>query len=162
MAQAGRRARALDPLPRRRRTRTVAVVESMTEESRSPCEPEVHGTSPLHSLDALLRRQLYVSLAMVALSLPLGAKSALAVGLGAVISLANLRLLVRSVVRMLQPGSPSGGLILRLFLHLRLVALFAIVALVLVRTELPPIEFTAGLSSVVPAALWHGWCCREL
>jgi hypothetical protein len=109
---------------------------------------------------SLHRINLYVLGAMLIAVAPLGRQALIGVALGGVIAIANLRMLERGVTRLLGGPAPNG-LALRMLLHLRMGLLFALVAVVLLRTQIDPIAFTAGLSSVVPTVLWHGWRARE-
>jgi hypothetical protein len=109
---------------------------------------------------ALHRRNLYVLGAMLIAAAPFGPRTLMSLALGGVIAMANLRLLERGVTRLLG-GPVPNGVALRLLLHLRMGLLFAMVAVVLLRTKVEPIPFSVGLSSVVPAVLWHGWRTRE-
>jgi hypothetical protein len=110
----------------------------------------------------LRQRHMWVLCAVLLIALPFGQRALLSAALGGAISIVNLRLLEHSVQRLL--GGPQGPqpLALRLLLHLRLVFLFGLIAAVLLRTRLEPLAFTAGLSSAVPAVLWHGWKTRYL
>lgn len=103
----------------------------------------------LHTKNALI---LGVFLAAAA---PFGGSALAGVSIGGVIQVVNLRGLERSVSGMLR-GAGSGGVALQALLGLRLLLLLGLVGVVLVTLPVPPIAFVAGLSSVVPAVLWHG------
>jgi hypothetical protein len=93
---------------------------------------------------------------------PFGSRVLISTAVGGALALINLRLLERSVSRLLgTSGAPPNGIALRLFLHLRLGLLFGLVAFVLRSGRVDAISFTVGLSSIVPAVLWHGWQSRE-
>lgn len=95
------------------------------------------------------------------LALPFGVAVLQSVALGGALAAVNLRLLERSVVVPLCAAPSGGGILLRLFLHMRLGLLFAVLAAVLLSERVEPLPLTLGLSSAVPAVLWHGWRNRE-
>lgn len=95
------------------------------------------------------------------LALPFGASALQAVALGGALAAVNLRMLERGVVMPLCAAPTSDGIFLRLFLHMRLGLLFAVLAAVLLSERAEPLPLTLGLSSAVPAVLWHGWRNRE-
>jgi hypothetical protein len=109
---------------------------------------------------ALLRRHALVCAAFALASIPLGERTLIGVIAGCAIALVNLRGLERSVHRMLGGPQAPHPFVLRIFLHLRIGLLLALVAVVLLRGGVAPLAFTVGLSSIVPAVLWHGWKSR--
>jgi hypothetical protein len=94
------------------------------------------------------------------LAAPFGASVLKSVALGGMLAAVNLRLLERSVIAPLT-APDGGGIVLRLFLHMRMGLLFAVLAVVLLSERAEPLPLTLGLSSAVPAVLWHGWRNRE-
>ena len=84
--------------------------------------------------------------------LPVAPQALGSLAVGAAIQVANLHLLERSVARMLG-GAASG---LGSLVQLRMLALLGVVGYLLLTLRLEPIPFLLGLSTVVPAALWHG------
>jgi hypothetical protein len=53
-------------------------------------------------------------------------------------------------------GTSGGGGLLQGLLALRLLLLLGLVGLVLLTLPVQPLAFALGLSTVVPAVLWHG------
>ncbi len=102
----------------------------------------------LHTKNALV---LALFLGAVA---PFGATALISVALGGGMQLVNLRGLERSVGGML--GTSGGGGLLQGLLALRLLGLLGLVGLVLLTLPVQPLAFALGLSTVVPAVLWHG------
>jgi len=94
-----------------------------------------------------------VAIALV-LAAPFGTLACSSAALGGLIQLANLWLMHRSVGRMLE-GSASGGL--QAVLMLRLMGLLGLVGAVLLTVPVEPVWFCIGLSTAVPASLWHGF-----
>jgi hypothetical protein len=92
---------------------------------------------------------------------PFGARALASVALGGAIAAVNLRLLERSVARLLGRAAQPSSLGLRLVLHVRMGLLFGVVAAALLSRRVDPIPFTVGMSSFVAAVLWHGWRSRE-
>ncbi len=85
---------------------------------------------------------------------PFGWSALMSVAIGGGIEVVNLRGLERSVGGLLRTG--GGGGFLQALLALRLLLLLALVGVVLVTLPVEPLAFVLGLSSVVPAVLWHG------
>ncbi len=83
---------------------------------------------------------------------PFGWAALMSVAIGGGIQVVNLRGLERSVGGMLRS---AGGLLQALF-ALRLLLLLALVGIVMATLPVQPLAFTLGLSTVVPAVLWHG------
>ncbi len=85
---------------------------------------------------------------------PFGWTALISVAIGGGMQVVNLRGLERSVGGMLRTGGVGG--LLHALLALRLLLLLALVGIVLVTLPVQPLAFALGLSSVVPAVLWHG------
>ena len=97
-----------------------------------------------------------LALALLAAS-PFGWRVLASLLLGGGIQIVNLRGLERSVLwltRTPDQGRPAAGA--RAFLRLRLGLLLGVVAAVLLAVPVEPFAFVAGLSTVVPAVIWHG------
>ena len=76
--------------------------------------------------------------------------------LGGGIQIVNLRALERGVAAMLTraaAGQTSGA---RALLSLRWLLTLGLVALTLLTLPVDPIAFSIGLSTLVPAVIWHG------
>ncbi len=102
----------------------------------------------LHTKNALV---LALFLGAVA---PFGWTALISVTIGGGMQVVNLRGLERSVGGMLRTSGVGG--LLQGLLALRLVLLLALVGIVLVTLPVLPLAFALGLSTVVPAVLWHG------
>ena len=95
-------------------------------------------------------------------ALPFGGRAVASVALGGAVQIVNLRLLERSVGGMLRGAGLTGpGRGLQALLVLRLLLLLGVVATLMLTVPLEPIAFTLGLSSAVPACLWHGLATRH-
>ncbi len=88
---------------------------------------------------------------------PFGWAALMSVAIGGGIQLVNLRGLERSVGGMLR----SAGGLLQALLALRLLLLLGLVGIVLATLPVQPLAFALGLSTVVPAVLWHGLTSAE-
>ena len=104
----------------------------------------------------LIKRGVWLGGAVVAGSLifksaavTLGAAAGVAVGLG------NLYVIIRLVRRLVSGGGPGRGRLIALFL-LKTLGLFAIIGLILLKTDANGIAFAAGLTAVVLALIWEG------
>ncbi len=87
---------------------------------------------------------------------PFGWSALASVSIGGGIQVVNLRGLERSVGGMLSRAGGRASSGLQVMLALRLLLLLGLVGVVLVTLPVHPIAFVVGLSSVVPAVLWHG------
>ncbi len=85
---------------------------------------------------------------------PFGWTALISVAIGGGMQVVNLRGLERSVGGMLRTSGVGG--LLHALLALRLLLLLALVGIVLVTLPVQPLAFALGLSTVVPAVLWHG------
>ncbi len=85
---------------------------------------------------------------------PFGWAALMSVAIGGGIQVVNLRGLERSVGGMLRTSGVGG--LLQGLLALRLLLLLALVGIVMATLPVQPLAFTLGLSTVVPAVLWHG------
>ena len=74
---------------------------------------------------------------------------------GAVVGLGNLYVIIRLVRRFIAGGGPGQGRLIILFL-LKTVGLFAIIGLILLKTDANGLAFAAGLTAVVVALVWEG------
>jgi hypothetical protein len=104
---------------------------------------------PLQAKNALL-----VAVA-TAIAAPFGSQVVASVAVGGVMQIVNLRALERSVAALLgmaQSGSSLG----RALIAGRWLLFLSAVAFVLSRSSLHPIALILGLSTSVPAVLWHG------
>jgi len=100
------------------------------------------------------KNALLATLAM-AVAVPFGSQVVASVAVGGVMQILNLRGLERSVALLLglaQSGSSLG----RVLLAGRWVLFLAAVALVIALSSLHPVGLIVGLSTSVPAVLWHG------
>ena len=96
-------------------------------------------------------------LALVLLAtIPLGWRAVASVAIGGSIQMVNLRLLERSVSGLIQDADPARSRAFRALLALRLVLMLGMVGAVLLLSPVEPLAFTLGLSTVVPAVIWHG------
>lgn len=89
-------------------------------------------------------------------AVPFGWRAVASLSLGGGIQIVNLRGLERSVTGMLQQAAEGRGGVLQALLTLRLLLLLGLVGLVLLKLPVQPIAFAVGLSTVVPALIWHG------
>ena len=88
---------------------------------------------------------------------PFGWRAVASLALGGGMQVVNLRGLERSVRGMLgvaARGQTSGA---RALVTVRWVLLLGAVALALTTLPLQPIAFLGGLSTAVPAVIWHGF-----
>ena len=89
-------------------------------------------------------------------ALPFGWRVVASVLLGGGIQVVNLRGLERSVGGMLHLAAGGRGGAFQALLSLRLLLLLGLVGIILLTLPVEPIAFAVGLSTVVPAVLWHG------
>ncbi len=89
-------------------------------------------------------------------AIPFGWRAIASVAIGGSIQMVNLRLLERSVSGLIQDPDPARGRAFRALLALRLVLTLGMVGVVLLSSPVEPLAFTLGLSTVVPAVIWHG------
>lgn len=87
-------------------------------------------------------------------SIPYGWAALASCALGGGIQLVNVRLLERHVSVLLSPSVSPGGL--RIVLAFRFLAVVGAVGLALFALPLDRPWFVVGLSTLIPAALWHG------
>jgi hypothetical protein len=89
-------------------------------------------------------------------SIPYGVPAATSVLAGGVIQIVNLRGLERVVgwLSGVAPREPNA--LVQVVFGFRFLALFVSVGVVLWTLPVEPIPFTVGLSTAVPAVLWHG------
>lgn len=100
------------------------------------------------------KNTLLVALA-TAMAVPFGSQMVASVAVGGVMQIVNLRALERSVAALL--GLAQGGSSLgRVLIAGRWVLFLTAVALVISLTSLHPVALIVGLSTSVPAVLWHG------
>lgn len=74
---------------------------------------------------------------------------------GSLVGLGNLYVIIRLVRGFLAHGGPSRGRLIALFL-LKTLGLFAIIGLILLKTDANGLAFAAGLTAVVLALTWEG------
>ncbi|MFQ5514371.1 MAG: ATP synthase subunit I [Myxococcota bacterium] len=101
-------------------------------------------------------RNTLILMGVLLAALPFGRGALASAALGGVIQIVNLRALERSVRGMLALARHGQARGFRALLALRLVLVLGVVAVVLLTQPVVPLAFTAGLSTVVPAVLWHG------
>jgi hypothetical protein len=108
---------------------------------------------PLQSIHA--KNALILALALLG-AMPYGVPAVWSVALGGGIQVVNLKGLERAVAWLvsLAPRRPSA--LLQLVLAARFVAVLAAAGVALWMLPVEPIAFAAGLSTVVPAVIWHG------
>jgi hypothetical protein len=90
-------------------------------------------------------------------AIPFGWRAVTSVALGGAIQIVNLRGLERTVGGILglaRDGGPVRGV--QVLLWLRQLLLLGVVGTVLLLQAVEPLAFAVGLSTVVPAVLWHG------
>ena len=107
-------------------------------------------------------RNFVVLLVAVLAVTPYGWPAVGSLALGGGIQVLNLRALERGVATMLSRaavGQTSGA---RALLALRWLLTLGVVVFVLLRLPVEPIAFAVGLSTVVPAAIWHGFASARL
>lgn len=126
------------------RMRTAAKTDREAEGSRSG------GLGSLHT------RHAYVAAALVGGAAMFGTSALASVALGSGMQAVNLFWLERSVQGWLQQAA-AGHTGVAQQAAVRLIALLASVGCVLVWIPVDTIAFTVGISSAVPAVLWHGW-----
>jgi hypothetical protein len=89
-------------------------------------------------------------------SIAYGWLAAASLALGGGIQIVNLVGLERSARLVARRAADGQGAGVRMLLMLRFAAVAAAVGVVLLATPIEAIPFVVGLSTVVPAALWHG------
>jgi hypothetical protein len=89
-------------------------------------------------------------------AIPFGWRAVASVSLGGGIQMVNLRALERSVGGMLSLAQQGRGSGLHALLGFRQLLLLGMVGAVLVTKPVQPLAFAVGLSTVVPAVIWHG------
>ena len=104
----------------------------------------------VHAKNALI-----LSLAL-GVAIPFGWHAVASVLLGGGIQVVNLRGLERSVGGMLHLAAGGRGGVFQALIGLRLLLLLGLVGIILLTLRVEPIAFAVGLSTVVPAVLWHG------
>ena len=88
--------------------------------------------------------------------IPFGWNAFGSTALGGGIQIVNLRGLERGVAAMLGLAADGQTLASRVLVSLRWVLVLGLVAFCLFVLPLEPVAFVVGLSSVVPAVIWHG------
>ncbi|MCP4007181.1 MAG: hypothetical protein GY725_23610 [bacterium] len=84
-------------------------------------------------------------------------KAALAsLALGGGIQIVNLRALEKGVVGMLGLAASGHSAAMMFLLHMRWLLVMGSVGALLLLYPVEPIAFVVGLSTVVPAVIWHG------
>lgn len=101
------------------------------------------------------RKNAIVLTAVAIVAIPLGVATLSSVLLGGAIQVLNVRLLEKSVGRIVSTAA-AGSAVGTGFVHLRLLGLLTLVGYVLLFVPIDVIGFSLGLSTAVPAALWHG------
>ncbi len=107
-------------------------------------------------LASLHTRHACVAAALVGGAAMFGTSALASVALGSGMQAVNLFWLERSVQSWLQQAAACDSGAARLA-SVRLLALLAGVAAVLFSIPVDVVAFTVGISSAVPAVLWHGW-----
>jgi hypothetical protein len=102
------------------------------------------------------RKNAWVLAALVAGALPFGGKAVAGAALGGAIQCLNLRALERCVGAIASAARPGAALLARALVASRWLFLLAAVGAALVASPVHPLALLVGLSSAVPAALWHG------
>ena len=124
--------------------RTAAKTDREAEGSRSG------GRASLHT------RHACVAAALVGGAAMFGTSALAGVALGSGMQAVNLFWLERSVQGWLQQAA-AGHTGVAQQAAVRLLALLASVGVVLLWVPVDTMAFTVGISSAVPAVLWHGW-----
>jgi hypothetical protein len=124
--------------------RTAAKTDREAEGSRSG------GLASLHA------RHACVAAALVGGAAMFGTSALAGVALGSGMQAVNLFWLERSVQGWLQQAAAGHSGVAQQA-AVRLLALLASVAAVLFWVPVDTVAFTVGISSAVPAVLWHGW-----
>jgi hypothetical protein len=108
---------------------------------------------PLRSIHAKNACVLALALALV---MPYGVPAVWGVAAGGAIQIVNLRGLERYVAWLVgvAQGAPTG--LVQVVLGFRFVAVLAAAGAALLLLPVEPIPFALGLSTVVPAVIWHG------
>ena len=107
----------------------------------------------MHSLHA--KNALLLAL-LLAAGLPYGERAVVSIALGGGMQAVNLGMLERSVSILLGLARERHGRGVQALLGLRLVLLFSLVGVIFATQPIDPLGFTLGLSTVVPAVIWHG------
>lgn len=95
--------------------------------------------------------------------MPYGWRAVASAGIGGGIQVLNLRGLDRAVTALLGRAARATGGMARITLGLRLALVLAAVAGAMIWLPIEPLPFVVGLSTVVPAVIWHGIAsAREL
>lgn len=108
------------------------------------------GTS-LHTKNALALALLLLCAA------PFGVTVLASASLGGGVQVLNLRLLERAVAFWLGGRAHGLGGLAKILIAFRFVALMGLCAALIVLLPVNAVAFAAGFSSVVPAAIWHGF-----
>ena len=89
-------------------------------------------------------------------SIPYGPTAVMSAGLGGAIQMVNLKLLERNVSWMLGLAGRGQAGAAQALVAVRLLGSLGLVGAVLLSVPVSPLAFALGLSTVVPAVLWHG------
>jgi hypothetical protein len=108
---------------------------------------------PLGSVHA--KNGLILALALMG-AMPYGVPAVWSVAVGGGIQVVNLRGLERAVAWLVHVGPERPTAFLQLVLAARFAAVVAAAGVVLWTLPVEPIAFAVGLSTVVPAVIWHG------
>ena len=106
--------------------------------------------------ESLHTRHACIAVALVGGAAMFGTSALASVALGSGMQAVNLFWLERSVQGWLQQAADGHAGVAQQA-ALRLIALLASVGAVLLWLPVDTIAFTVGISSAVPAVLWHGW-----